>query len=153
MNCWEAVFFSAYRAGIVPESFLRDLHERAAAAGRAAERGAQQTSRTDEAGTPRAVGVEAYNRVLEAALGLPGATDITRACPSLARGDIVFFNGRAHVAIATGGGNQIQSLWTLPDNPPARRDGFQSTTVEAVADAMEQNLMGRPRVQVAPCPW
>lgn len=59
MNCWEAVFYSGYKAGIISQAWLMDLHKRAAKAGDTASDGS------------------AYMAVLGAALGLPAAKPLT----------------------------------------------------------------------------
>jgi hypothetical protein len=158
MNCWEAVFFSAYKAGVVPRSFLRSLHERAAGAGGAGgQRRGEETENTDP-NASSAAGRAEYDAVLSGALGLGNAQVVTSS-QALTRGDIVFFSDLAHVAVAVGG-NRIMSLWCVPLNDDGtwnRR--FQGTTIDEVIALMTRDpaacgVQGdAPVVKVAPCPW
>lgn len=114
MNCWEAVLFSAFRGGVVSRQWLVELHNNAAAAG------------------------AGYHGVLEVALGYRNAQPMT-STHSPARGDIVFMNGLAHVALALGtvdsaGRHEVLSLWILPRDGARLNSTFQRTTVEQIND-------------------
>jgi hypothetical protein len=104
MNCWEAVFFAAYKAGLLSIANLRVIHTKATIA-------ARQSSG------------DSYFRSLLNSLGY---ADSFPYVPSVglvpAPGDVVFFQDEHHVALCVGNGDPIKvmSHWKHP------RDGFRS---------------------------
>jgi hypothetical protein len=114
MNCWEMVLYSAYRSGVVTKAWIVQIHANAAAGGN-------------------------YHDTLAAAMGFGGAA-VWAPGQAIPRGQVVFFDGMAHVAIATGnvvGGEQeIMSLWILPATGAGNFNSVnQRTTVEAIMRA------------------
>jgi Domain of unknown function (DUF4157) len=136
MNCWEMVLFSGYRAGVIPRAWITRVHQRAASAG-------------DAASSP-----EAYQEVLANGLGFASATTWTSGT-AVPRGNVVFFDGLAHVAISTGnvtGGRQeVMSLWILPGRSGGTLNSVnQRTTIEAL---VANGIVAITEVKHAPNPW
>ncbi len=147
MNCWEAIMFGAFLAGLLTEARLRRLHADAAAAGVTAAAGSRN-------------GNAAYMSAIGAFLGLPAA----RALSSTAepnRGDLVFFGGLAHVALSIGNTtvsgvrqHRVMSLWHLPGSGANLVSVYQRTTVEDIVSAA-QSTLGMPvgAITFGPAPW
>jgi cell wall-associated NlpC family hydrolase len=140
MNCWEVVMYAAFVAGLVTEARLRQIHADAATAASGSSSGAD------------------YYRVLYAALGGPGSPLAAAASPE--RGDLIFFNFPAHVALSLGsrsasGEREVMSLWILPPDPTGTRfvNNLQRTTIEALLRAMNGIGMPPPTVRRAPNPF
>jgi cell wall-associated NlpC family hydrolase len=128
MNCWEMVLYSAYRSGVVPKSWIVQIHHDATAAGAAN-----------------------YHDTLAAALGFGGSAGWAPG-QVIPRGNLVFFNGMAHVAISTGNvvgtEHEVMSLWILPGTGTGNFNSVnQRTTVEALGRAYPS------AVRHAPSPW
>ena len=119
MNCWEAVMFSAYKGGVVDKAFLVDIYDRCRVQGQANGEGA-------------------WYATLEQALGVNAAVAMD-ATHEPARGDIVFMDGLAHVALSLGsttgaGEHEVMSLWILPMDGQNLNSTFQRTTLEMIND-------------------
>jgi hypothetical protein len=132
MNCWEAVLFLAYKAGVIPRHFLVSMHAAASAAAQAAN---------DE---------DVWYRTLLERMHSGPLHDYTinRATglgnPLIPAGNIVFFNGVGHVALSRGsrdgsGRMRIFSLWVYPNHSPSGKldpstsyGALQDTSVEQV---------------------
>jgi len=129
MNCWEAVFFSAYKAGLVTKERLMDIHRTAL----------KQLEGNGLTGPMR------YTSSLMEALG--GRTAVALV-PQLAliprRGDIVFFAEENHIAICVNpnapDGIRVMGLWKHP------RDGFRSNSLTELAGIQGKREFG-------PCPF
>jgi hypothetical protein len=140
MNCWEVVMYSAYLAGLVSQARLRTIHADAAKAASAGGGGS------------------AYYASLYSALGGPGTALGAKVLP--ARGDLVFFDFPAHVALALGtrdaaGEREVMSLWILPPDPTGTRfvNNVQRTTIEALIRAMVAVGVPAPSVRHAANPF
>lgn len=140
MNCWEAIMFAAWTAGLVSESRLRQIHTDAAAAGKAAS----------SAGP--------YYAHLYTALGGPGSVLGSTTDP--ARGDLVFFDFPDHVVLATGtrntaGEREVMSLWVFPPDATATNfvSTIQRTTIEALVRSITTYLKKTPTVRHASNPF
>ena len=138
MNCWEAVFYSGWKAGVISKSWLVKLHTKAAASGSAA----------------------GYFAVLEGAMGMGAAKTWVPGKPP-PRGELVYFDGLAHVALSRGsktaaGKSEIMSLWILPKGSPNKFNStFQATTIEDIRDGMTALPgLGTPStIKHGPNPW
>lgn len=108
MNCWEAVFFAAYKAGILSIHRLRLIHGKATMAARTTNGFAYFNSLTDSLGYQNSF-------PYVPSVGL---------CPS--PGDIVFFERDHHVALCVEGGSSIivMSHWKHP------KDGFRRYNID-----------------------
>lgn len=136
INCWEMVLLAAYRTRNLSWQWIHDLYTR--------HTGAGWTAFFNEMmGRPH-IG---YNRA-----GTPPRVP--------ARGDIVFFNGPAHVALANGvtdstGRTQILSFWPPPNVVPYTSgtiDAIKLTTIEELDTFMTAH-MGSPTIEFATPPW
>jgi len=126
MNCWEAVLFSAFRAGLTTVDWLRFMHRRAALV--------NEFHRATS---------DHYGRALSHALGF---YDSVHFVPSVGlvpyEGDIVYWSRDEHVAISLGrrwvngrAEDRLMSHWhnnngtfselTLEDLPQGMRTGFR----------------------------
>jgi len=139
MNCWEAIMYSGWKAGVIPKSWIITVHADAAAG--------------------------SYMDVLAARLNMGSAVPYAHGTPP-PRGSIVFMNGLAHVALslgsATGSGDaEIMSLWHLPFVPGTQQhnSAYQRTTIEAVLTGISDlraaggSLPATTIVKHAPNPW
>jgi hypothetical protein len=73
---------------------------------------------------------------------------------TLSRGDLVFFNGLAHVALATGEGDKIYTFWPPPDKPSSigTIDEVKISTIKALSDYMTP-IWGTPVVTFGTPTW
>lgn len=104
LNCWEAVFFAAYRAGLLSIARLRAIHIKATMAGRAGN--GYFDSLTDSLGYQNSFPY------------VPVAVLIPEP------GDIIFLGRDHHVAICveTGFSVKVMSNWTMPSRGFGRFD-------------------------------
>ena len=145
MNCWEAIMFAAFTAGLVTAAGLRKIHTDAAKAGVA------------ESST--AAGVKAYDTVIANSLGFGSSKPLAALHPG--RGDIVFFNKTKHVALSLGtrtaaGEHEVVSLWVLPPDPGKKLfvSSIQQTTIEELARNMKTYIRPQaPDIRFAPNPF
>jgi Domain of unknown function (DUF4157) len=140
MNCWEAIMFAAFTAGLITTAALRKIHKDAASAGEAAG------------------STTAYDAVIANALGLGSSKPLAALHPG--RGDIVFFNKTSHVALSLGsrtaaGEHEVVSLWVLPPNPATQEfvSSIQRTTIEELARNMVTYMGSSPSIRFAPNPF
>jgi hypothetical protein len=134
INCWEMILLAAYNRGLVTWRWIHDLYVSASA------------------------GWDA--RLVEAMSG--GArVRYTGAATTPLRGDIVFMDGIAHVALATGtrdstGRAEVISFWPPPGHSsiPGTVDAVKVTTIEELADWWTTVPMWpAPVVEYAGAPW
>jgi len=123
MNCWEMVLFAAYKAGCVTREWLTKLYGKTTLSGNA---------------------LSNWYANLPGRMASPIQTYQGGWNSGLRRGDIVFFNGASHVAIATGtkdrfGNDEVISHW-IPNN---RR--VEVTTIQALRQRYPSHVtFGRP---------
>jgi len=116
INCWEMVLLAAYRSGELPWIWIRSLY-----------RGTDPSHSWYTSLPLRMTGGDMNNYS-------------TNNLPS--EGDIVFFNGANHAALATGRGDEIISFWPPPDQVPygyGTVDAVKITTISALVDFMGSN--------------
>jgi hypothetical protein len=129
MNCWEAVLLSAYRAGAIKWKWIHDLY----------------------VSTPTANWVATMSRGAQHNYAVPG--------PNLnmpQRGDIVFFNGLQHVALATGEGSKVYTFWPPPNTPftlGGTSDKVKVFTIEDLVTWWATHLPPQPAVKFAAPVW
>jgi len=134
MNCWQVVFFSAYRAGLVTKAQLQDIHQQASSAAAAAS-----DAKGHELNSTRAfsdirdfgrqmarAGQGAYYATLEQSLYRGNLSQYQFASPTGANptdipvGNVVIFDSLYHhVALSLGvrdaqGRQLVMSLWNFP---------------------------------------
>jgi hypothetical protein len=140
MNCWEAILFAAFTAGLVTAAALRKIHADAASAGEAAG------------------SATAYDTAIANALGFGSSVALGALHPG--RGDVVFFNKTSHVALSLGsrtaaGEHEVVSLWVLPPNPATQAfvSSIQRTTIEELSRNMVTYIGSAPSIRFAPNPF
>jgi hypothetical protein len=75
------------------------------------------------------------------------------------RGDIVFFDGVAHVALATGSGSDVLTFWPPPDTPFVRNifgaveDRVKMFTIEELSVWWGANMPPPPVIEFARPAW
>lgn len=128
MNCWEAVLFTAYRSGSLTWRWIHDLY----------------------VNIPPTRWVGTMSRGPLTTYRIPGPT------PQPQRGDIVFFNGLAHVALATGTMSEVYTFWPPPDTPfvmGGSPDRVKVFTIEDLVNWWESNMPPAPLVQFGAPRW
>lgn len=139
INCWEMVLLVAFRAGAISWKWIHDVYT-ASSAATGGDWGAYLALRLTPSGR------QTYNR------GSP-------AGPQPRRGDVVLFNGVAHVAMATGsrdaaGRTQVYSFWPPPNKGSfaGTVDAVKITTIEELADYMIAQW-GPVHIEFGAGPW
>ena len=151
------VLYAGWRAGVITQQWIVETHDQAAAAGQSA---------ATQFGHPT-VGAIAYADVIGSRLNLGAAVPyVSGTAPP--RGNLVFFDGIAHVALSTGnlvnGEAEVMSLWIVPTDPTLMlHSATQRTTIEAIQRGMGRLEARDPRapnppaatmtVTHAPNPW
>ena len=130
MNCWEAVLLSAFRTGALTWQRIHHMY-------------------TSE---PMSNWVTTLSRGTRYTYSVPG--------PNLRnpqRGDIVFFDGMAHVALATGNGSEVYTFWPPPNTPFAPAGGTTDRvkvyTIEQLVIWWVANMPSPPVVEFAAPSW
>ena len=143
MNCWEAVLFFGFRAGVIPKSFLVSMHNDAAAAASAASPAAAdaiwyQTLQARMHSGP----LQTYTINLGTGVG----------APLIPAGNIVFIDDLDHVVLSRGtrdgsGRMRVLSLWIFPAHlPPGPMS--QATTYGVVQDTTVEEVVRTPASSV-----
>jgi hypothetical protein len=112
MNCWEAVLLSAYRAKLIAWKWIHDMYT----------------------AIPQANWVATMSRGPRTTYKIPGPSKMPL------RGDLVFFDGLGHVALATGNGSQVYTFWPPPGKPSVSgtADAVKVETIEALVGYMDR---------------
>ena len=129
MNCWEAVLLSAYRARAIDWTWIHTLYTTVAPAN----------------------WVASMSRGASNSYAVPGPNLLMPQ-----RGDLVFFDGLAHVALATGKGSEVYTFWPPPNTPFAlggTTDQVKVFTIEALATWWAANMPPAPVIQFASPSW
>jgi hypothetical protein len=138
INCWEMILLAAFRIGAVDWNWINQLYTN------------PQPTNTSELQTW-------YN-------GLPSritsgsltSYDLATKTPLPERGDLVFFDGAAHVALATGNGDEILTFWPPPNTAftaGGTVDDVKTSTIEALSDWMTTNFGTTPAVTFGSPSW
>jgi hypothetical protein len=148
MNCWEALLYTAHRAGAIDEATLRSLHAEASAAARSAE------GITDDPMAARS----AYFKQISTFLG-PGERTAYwldpvagTGRPGIPAGHVVFVDDLRHVMLSVGtrdseGRQQVLSLGLDP--PQTSASGATSDNVMQKTSIEEYlSAAGKPRARV-----
>ena len=130
MNCWEAVLLAAFRSGALSWARIHAIY-----------------TSGPSSGWPALMTAGARRTFVKA-----GAS----AAPQ--RGDLVFFDGMSHVALATGNGTEVYSFWPAPDTPfaavGATPDKVKRVTIEAIVTWWTANMgSGAPKVEIGTPSW
>jgi hypothetical protein len=137
INCWEMILLAAYNANLLTWQWIHDQYT--AAVGDWGSHMVQMLSRGTR--IPYVAGAPAGRKPL--------------------RGDLVFMDGVAHVALATGnedaaGRAEVISFWPPPNTPFKRGgtiDSVKVTTIEELSDWWAANMPPAPYVELAAPPW
>ncbi len=129
MNCWEAVLLSAYRSGSISWTWIHNMYVSVSPSNWVSTmtRGARHT------------------------YAVPG--------PNLRmpqRGDLVFFDGLAHVALATGSGSNVYTFWPPPNTPftaGGTTDKVKVFSIEQLVDWWGKNMPPQPVVEFGAPSW
>lgn len=154
MNCWEAVLFMGYRAGIASHAGLKKMHDDASEAAKKAGDGS------------------VYNATLQSRMYAGGRTAFAYdpsvskvGSPALPAGSIIFIDGLGHVMLATGtkdsnGRHEVISHWVFPWPGGALwvtlGGKVQRTTLEQTLDdgySAKYKAKTPPKVEFAKAPW
>jgi hypothetical protein len=128
INCWEVVLLAAHRGGALPWSRIHTLYT-------ATPFASWQATLTT--GPVRRYG---------------GKAPVTPP----QRGDLVFFDGLAHVALATGKGSEVYTFWPPPDTPfkpGATEDRVKVFTIEDLVTWWTANFGKAPVVEIGAPSW
>lgn len=136
LNCWEAVLLSAYRSGTISWVWIHWMYT-------------SKRANYVQLNAPPAMSPEFMSSGAAQTYAPPKST-----MPQ--RGDVVFFNNLAHVALATGNGSDVLSFWPAHD-----RNSFTTGTeatvevvsIEKLAAYMNNNGMGPVVVKFAHPSW
>lgn len=111
MNCWEAVLLAAYRAQLITWKWIHDMYT----------------------AVPMANWVATMSRGPRTTYKIPGPSKMPQ------RGDLVFFDGLGHVALATGNGSKVYTFWPPPGKPSlsGTADAVKVETIEALVSYMD----------------
>jgi hypothetical protein len=157
MNCWESVFYTAYKANLISRGVARGLFADASykgqvAIGEANRLGLALNNPPSEFKTKAESALKKdYLDTMYRHLKGPEAVDIRRGKEYPKKGDLVFFNAMSHVCICVGmqqapQGHQIvpclMSLWTQ-DN--------ERYTLLPFDDLARENLSAL--ITIHPCPF
>jgi hypothetical protein len=130
MNCWEAVLLSAYRARAISWRWIHNLYT----------------------ATPVRDWVTTMSRGSLHNYAVPGPN-----LPMPQRGDLVFFNGIDHVALATGSGSDVYTFWPPPNTAFAlvggTTDQVKVSTIEALANWWPTSGRPPPTIQFGSPAW
>lgn len=129
MNCWEAVLLSAYRSGAINWIWIHNMY----------------------VSIPAASWVSAMSRGPRHTYAIPGPN---AHMPQ--RGDIVFFDGIAHVALATGAGSDVYTFWPPPNTPftpGGTTDKVKVFTIEQLVTWWTANSPPAPVVEFGAPSW
>lgn len=130
INCWEMVLLAAYRSGAITWKFIHDLY----------------------LNNKGSWGKELPNRLTK---GGQAPYSVATKKPVPKRGQLVFFDGAAHVALATGSGDKILTFWPPPNTkftPGGTVDDVKVSSISALYNFMKKN-MSTPKVTIGNPIW
>ncbi|MDH4474086.1 MAG: DUF4157 domain-containing protein [Fluviicola sp.] len=132
INCWEMVLLAAYRSGAITWDFIHKLY----------------------LNTTGNWGDELPKRLTS---GGRTTYDIVKKTPKLKRGELVFFDGASHVALATGNGDEILTFWPPPNTAftaGGTIDAVKVSTIKALYTYMKNDPnLGTPKITIGKPIW
>jgi hypothetical protein len=129
MNCWEAILLAAFRAGDITWSWIHHLYT--------------------------AVNVAQWVTAMSKG-SLVTYAGSGQGAKMPQRGDLVFFEGIAHVALATGNGSEIYTFWPPPNTPftlGGTTDKVKISTIDDLSAWWQQNMHSSPTIQFGAPAW
>lgn len=156
INCWEMVLLAAYNKGVLSWQRIHDTYTSMLPA-------STVTKLQSADATVRAAGQAEMGAFIDGLLynlmtsGSPTTFLVHDASsPMPNRGDVVFFDGAAHVALATGSGDEIYTFWPPPNTAFTQGgtvDAVKTSTITELSDWMETNFGARPAVTYYTPSW
>ncbi|WP_428261454.1 eCIS core domain-containing protein [Haliangium sp.] len=156
INCWEMILLAAYNSGILSWQRIHDTYTAMIPASTVAKLQDPDPVVQAEGSTE----LSAFIDDLLYALMTSGAPTVfdknDPATPMPSRGDVVFFDGAAHVALATGNGDEIYTFWPPPNTAftsGGTVDAVKTSTITELDDWMEVNFGASPHVTFYAPAW
>lgn len=132
INCWEMILLAAYRSGAITWDFIHKLY----------------LNTTGNWGDELPKRLTSGGRI---------TYDIVKKTPKLKRGELVFFNGASHVALATGNADQILTFWPPPNTAftaGGTVDAVKVSTIKALYTYMKNDPnLGTPKITIGKPIW
>lgn len=153
MNCWEVILLAAYNAGEISYGYINKLYTNIPACN--VDVKYSQDERIKECNQQQ--NNEWMNRITAGELTSYHPHQPASKRP--AQGDMVFFNGLEHVAMATGNGSNVYTFWPAPDIAFTRNtagavpDRVKVVTIEALYDWWVQTKQQPPVIQFGRPEW
>jgi hypothetical protein len=120
INCWEMILLAAHRIGLVDWDWVHDLY----------------TTHL----------VDWYTNLPDRLTrGALRPYDLSTSTPLPERGDLVFFNGASHVALATGNADEILTFWP-PPNTTFTAGGTVDVVKTSTIDILAAWMIADPRL-------
>jgi hypothetical protein len=126
INCWEVLLLAAYNAGAIDWDYIHNLYVNVPSCNISPER-AQMMDAEERKKECERQGSNTWKDALT-----DGKLVTYKPGTKLQRGDVVFFNGLEHVALATGNGSEVYTFWPAPDVP------FTFNSINAVKDRVKR---------------
>ncbi len=126
LNCWEMVLYAAYKSGAIDWDFIHDLY----------------VNQPEGSWISQMTGA--------------GTQDYDPDKGGMTRGDLVFFDGLAHVALATGNKDEVYTFWPPPDftsYTSGTVDKVKKSTVATLSQWMLTNFGKTPSVTFGAPAW
>ena len=131
MNCWEAVLLSAYKSGSITWDWIHSLYT-----------------------TPIDNQVDWMSKMSRGGLDIYSLSGPNLHMPQ--RGDLVFFDGLSHVALATGNKSEVYTFWPPPNTPftlGGTTDKVKIFTIEALVSWWIHDIGETPFVTFGAPSW
>jgi len=158
INCWEVILLAAYNAGAIDWKYIHDIYTSVPACNIPADR-ATTMSMEDRGKECDSQRFPVWKDKLTSGKLMPYEPGVTGGTKPQ-RGDIVFFNGLAHVALASGSGSQIFTFWPAPMPKPwqanpnkAVVDIIKLSTIEELHDWWVKENKETPVIEFARPEW
>lgn len=156
INCWEMVLLAAYNKGLLPWQRIHDTYTSYVPAATVTKlRSADPAIRAQgEAETGAFIDGLLYNLMTDGPATTFRVHDASTPMPN--RGDVVFFDGAAHVALATGNGDEIYTFWPPPNTAftaGGTVDAVKTSTITELSDWMDANFGAAPSVTFYAPSW
>lgn len=156
INCWEMVLLAAHNAGFLSWQQIHDTYTSRIPATTIAK--IQDPDPAVQAVGQSEIGPFVDGLLYSLMTSGPAQTfDVgDPATPMPNRGDVVFFDGAAHVALATGSGEEIFTFWPPPNTAftaGGTVDAVKRSTITELSDWMDVNFGARPSVTFYAPSW
>jgi len=155
MNCWESVFYTAYKADLISRGVARGLfadasHQGQVATGEAGRLGLARNQPPPELQTKIKSAYEVYLTAMFRHLKGPEAVAIKRGEDTPRKGDLVFVDGMSHVCICAGKRPAPQGKEPVPYLMSLWHHDNERYTLLPFADLLREC---RGTISIRPCPF